>query len=204
MLIGITGKYCAGKNLVALLLEKRSIPVLDVDKLGHQVIENEKEKLLARFGTDILNAEGFVDRKKLGSRVFGRPEELSALEEMIHPGVNRETTAWIEKRKEGACAVNAALLHRSSAFKALDAVIVVQAPFFLRLLRAKKRDKLPWADLIKRLQSQREFNSHFSEEKTDIYRVKNTSCFGFARNRLKKRIDVILSCIFSNEGITGK
>ena len=55
MIIGITGTYCAGKNHIALLLEKQKLPVLDVDKLGYNVIETEKQNIVNRFGTDILN-----------------------------------------------------------------------------------------------------------------------------------------------------
>ena len=203
--IGITGVYCAGKNSMALLLEKRGFPVLDVDKLGHQVIEIEKERILSRFGKDILGSDGNIDRKKLGAKVFGRPQELSALEEMIHPGVNRETLIWINAQNKNACFINAALLHRSSAFEILDAVIIVEAPFLVRLIRAKKRDRLPWTALLKRLLSQKKFTSQYFKEKTDIYRVSNIfGCSGFGHsgqgeqglgNNPEKRIDEILSLL---------
>ena len=192
--IGLTGKYCAGKNRAALLLEKRSIPVLDVDKLGHHVIEMEKERLLSRFGEEILGIGGLIDRKKLGEKVFGRPDEMKELEEIIHPGVNRETASWINAREEKACVINAALLHRSSAFEMLDAVIIVEAPFVVRLLRAKKRDRLPWKVLLRRFKSQKEFTSQFFNGKTDIYRVENDG-FGLfpAKNKLENRINEIIS-----------
>jgi dephospho-CoA kinase len=181
---------------VAFLLEQRHIPVLDVDKLGHQAIEAEKERLLERFGDDILGQDGFIDRKRLGNKVFGRQKELQALEEIIHPAANRETIAWINARRETACVINAALLHRSSAFEMLDAVIIVEAPFFIRLLRAKKRDRLPWTALFRRFKSQRKFNAQFFKGTTDIYRVKNSVCFGFNKNsaeeKLNRRINEIL------------
>jgi dephospho-CoA kinase len=208
MLIGITGNYCAGKNHVATILEKCSIPVLDIDKLGHEVIEKEKQSLLSRFGEDILGLDGIIDRKRLGDRVFGKPNELSALEEIIHPAVNRETIAWIDGQGEEACAINAALLHRSSAFEMLDAVIIVKAPFIVRLLRAKKRDRLPLSALLKRFGSQRDFGYQLFKGKTDIYIVENSVCFSFfcsgplkasTGNKLEKRINEILSDIFSGE-----
>ena len=196
-IIGLTGSYCAGKNHVALLLEQRGLPVLDVDKLGHQVIKTEKDRLAARFGDDILDSSGQVDRKRLGAKVFGKPGELAALEEIIHPGANRETLAWINARAEKACVVNAALLHRSSAFEILDALIIVEAGFFTRLLRAKKRDALPLAVLLKRFRSQRNFTSQYFTGKADTYRVENSGFSGFRsrslRNKLEKRINEILS-----------
>jgi len=196
-IIGLTGTYCAGKNHVALLLEQCGLPVLDVDKLGHEAIETEKERLLARFGGDILGSGGLVDRKRLGAIVFGKPGELAALEEIIHPVVNSETLTWLSTRKEKTCVINAALLHRSSAYESLDAVIIVHAPFFVRLLRAKKRDHLPWKVLLKRFQSQRKFSSQYFTGKTDIYRVENPGFSRFrsrsVRNRLETRINEILS-----------
>ena len=203
--IGLTGFYCAGKNHVARILEKHSLPVLDLDKLGHEVIERERDLLAKRFGADILDKAGFVDRKLLGAKVFGKPAELAALEDIIHPEVNRETMKWINSREEKACVINAALLHRSSAFAILDAIIVVEAPFFARLLRARKRDKLPWKMLIRRFRSQSKFSSQYFTEKTDIYRVRNPSgCTnsGFFRFRavylqkkLENRIEEILSLL---------
>ena len=200
--IGLTGYYCAGKNHVARILEQRLLPVLDVDKLGHTVIETEKERITERFGRDILSNDGLVDRKRLGAKVFGAPGELAALEEIIHPSVNQETLAWISARKEKACVINAALLHRSSAFEGLDAIIIVEAPLFVRMLRARKRDRLPWTALLKRVRSQVKFNSQYFKGKTDIYRVENYSCFGSGNRSLQKKLEKRIDEILSLRGIT--
>jgi len=220
-LIGLTGPYCAGKNHVALMLEQRGVPVLDLDKLGHKVIEAEKERLVARFGADILNACGDdtgsddsggvdsggnsgsvrIDRKRLGKKVFGKAGELAALEDIIHPGVNRETLDWIAAQQEKACVINAALLHRSSAFKHLDAIIIVEACVFVRLLRARKRDRLPWAVLLKRFQSQRRFSSQYSLGKADIYIIENSGFYGFKSSPRQGKLENRLNEIFSQMGI---
>jgi dephospho-CoA kinase len=198
--IGLTGLYCAGKNHAALILQRHGLPVLDVDKLGHLVIEKEKERIIARFGAEITDGgAGGIDRKKLGAKVFGKPLELAALEDIVHPAVNRETADWIGAQKENACVINAALLHRSSASTVMDAVIIVEAPYITRLLRAKKRDRLPWLALIKRFGSQNNFNTQYFQGKTDIYRVDNRGYSGFGRtffqNRLEKRVEEILSLL---------
>jgi len=190
-IIGLTGPYCAGKNHVALRLEKRLLPVLDVDKLGHEIIENEKGLLIKRFGEDILSGEGFIDRKRLGQKVFGKPKELAALEEIIHPAANKKTLEWINLQTENACFINAALLHQSSAFELLDAVIIVEAALPVRLLRAKKRDDLPWISIFKRFWSQRKFRYQFFAKKTDTYIVRNSS----SGTVLEDRIDEILSLL---------
>ena len=201
MIIGLTGTYCSGKNHIAGFLEGRRLPVLDADKLGHVVIETEKEVILERFGGDILNPDNTINRKLLGEKVFGRPQELAALEAIIHPAVNRLTDAWIQEQNGRPCVINAALLHRSSVFPVLDAVILVQASVFTRLIRAKKRDHLPWHDLVRRFCSQNEFRSQYFSEKADIYKVENPSPFGLKLSLLfntgakkpQDRVDEILS-----------
>jgi dephospho-CoA kinase len=195
-IIGLTGTYCAGKNYIARLLEARGFETLDVDKLGHRVIEARREAILNRFGPSLLRQDGTIDRRALGKRVFGKPEELAALEEIIHPEVNRMTGEWI-KSGEKPGIINAALLHRSSAFKELDFIILVRAPALARLFRAWKRDRLPLGQLIRRFKSQKKFISQYLNKKADIYIIDNRGCFDFCaplyRRRLENRIDEILA-----------
>jgi dephospho-CoA kinase len=203
--LGLTGTYCAGKNRVARLLEGRGVPVLDVDKLGHEAVEAEKEAILARFGLDLLGPDGKIDRRRLGARVFGRPGELAALEALVHPAANRMTGEWIacrEKEGLGACAINAALLHRSSALPRLEGIIIVKAPWLIRLLRAKRRDRLSWKALIRRFRSQKGFERQYFHKNftgnADIYIIENRGSVLFPRffeKRLEHRVDQILSVI---------
>jgi dephospho-CoA kinase len=204
-IIGLTGTYCAGKNYVGRLLSARGLPVLDVDKLGHQAIETEREAILKRFGEDILGADGAIDRRLLGAKVFGRPEELAALEGIVHPAANAMTTQWIAARvaeKKGRpCVINAALLHRSSAFDLLSCIILVQAPVLTRLFRAKKRDGLPLTQLFRRFRSQRKFTPQYSAKMADIYIIENPGCFGFCAASCQRRIENRISEILSRVGM---
>jgi dephospho-CoA kinase len=196
-LIGLTGMYCAGKNHAARLLEKRGLPVLDVDTLGYQAIEAEKAAVVQRFGPEILGRDGAVDRRALGEKVFGKPRELAALEEIVHPGANRLTEKWIAGLPEGPCVINAALLHRSVVFDRLDFIIIVQAPLLTRFLRALRRDRIPVLPLIRRFKSQRKFMSLYLSQNADIYRVDNwgyfSICSRFWLRALEYRIDDLLS-----------
>ncbi|MFA6506348.1 MAG: dephospho-CoA kinase [Treponemataceae bacterium] len=199
MLLGLTGQYCAGKNHIAKFLEARGFEVLDVDKLGHQAIEEERDSIVERFGPGVLRADGTVDRKVLGSMVFGKAEKLAELEGLIHPAANRLTERWIQARNGKNLVVNAALLHRSSVFSLFDCVILVKAALLTRLFRALKRDKLPISTLIERFRSQEHFESQYYANKTDIYIVRNEGSFGLcAAHRaraLGRRIDSILTRI---------
>jgi dephospho-CoA kinase len=197
MLIGLTGKYCAGKNHVASILEKRGLPVLDVDKCGYQVLEAEKEKIFSRLGKDLQMADGSVNRRLLGQRVFGNLEKLNALEAIVHPPVNRMTDEWVSAQN-GNCVINAALLHRSAVFERLERVIVVTAPFFIRLLRARMRDRLSWPELLRRFASQVDFKAQYSSTNAEIIRIENPGLSG--SRRLHKKLEHRINSI--TEGIS--
>jgi dephospho-CoA kinase len=200
-LIGLTGTYCAGKNYVGALLEERGLPVLDVDKLGHRAIETEREAILERFGRGILGPGGAIDRRRLGEKVFGDSAGLEALQNIVHPVANRLTDAWIAEQGGRPCVINAALLHRSSAFQRLACVILVQAPVLTRLLRARKRDGLPLGRLLARFHSQKQFTSQYFAGKAEIYVIENRGYFGLRASRNRKRLETRINDILSRTGM---
>jgi len=171
MIIGLTGVYCAGKNYAAAIFEKHGLPVLDVDKLGHQVLETEKKTIFAQFGQDLQKPDGSLDRRLLGKLVYGKPEKLAELENIVHPKVNSLTDEWTEANK--TCVINAALLFKSPVFKKLDKIIIVTAPFLTRLVRARRRDRLPWGQILKRFAAQTDFNTQYLSINAEIYKVEN-------------------------------
>ena len=207
MIIGLAGQYCAGKNHVAAVLEKRGLPVLDADKLGYAVIENEKAAILARFGEGIRNQDGSVNRRLLGAKVFGNSKEMAALEAIVHPEVNRLTLEWVAAQNGKSCAINAAVLHKSAAFASMRCIILVRAPWITRLIRAKKRDRLPWAVLARRFASQKSFTAQYLAANADIYKIENPEIgkpgsllnSAWARKKLERRVDEILL----QAGLTG-
>jgi len=212
LLIGLTGSYCAGKNHIAAILAARGLPVLDVDKLGHACLENLKAAVFARFGDDLRNPDGSVNRKALGAKVFENKAEMSALEAIVHPEANRMTLEWVGEQGGKTCIVNAAVLHKSAVFGQLDGIILVQAPWLVRLMRAKRRDGLGWVDLLRRFASQKQFLAQYLAGNADIYRVENpgigkrTSPSGSGRGktkaerRLERRIDEILAKLIPENG----
>jgi dephospho-CoA kinase len=171
--VGLTGLYCAGKNHVAEIFKGKGFTALDVDKLGHKVIEMEQAAIARRFGEDVME-RGRVNRRLLGEKVFGKPTELAALETIIHPRVNTLIKDWVEKNED--CIVNAALLHRTSIFPRLDAIVLVKAPALVRLVRARRRDGLSWFNIVNRFKSQNfsiEFLYKNAENKKTTYIINN-------------------------------
>jgi len=164
--------------------------------LGHQILETEKKTIFAQFGEDLQRPDGSIDRRLLGQRVYGNPEKLKQLESIIHPEANRLIEEWIAENK--VCVINAALLHKSSVFNRLDQIIIVSAPFLTRVLRAKKRDRLPLKEILKRIASQKDFYTQYlsinsNQICAEIYKVENPGLFksSFREKKLERQIDKI-------------
>ncbi len=88
--IGLTGGIASGKSTVARLLSERGAVVLDADLLGHRAYEpgaGAYRGVVEAFGDDVVAADGTIDRKALGAKVFGRPEELDRLTGIVWPEI---------------------------------------------------------------------------------------------------------------------
>jgi dephospho-CoA kinase len=90
-ILGLTGNIASGKTTVGLmLLELGATTYVDADQTVHELYlpgQPLAARLAQEFGTGILNAEGGVDRARLGELVFGDPEQLRRLEAIVHPAV---------------------------------------------------------------------------------------------------------------------
>ncbi|OQY33622.1 MAG: dephospho-CoA kinase [Spirochaetaceae bacterium 4572_59] len=187
MVLGLAGKSCAGKNVLADLLVKRGWESIDMDLLSHQVLEEKSFEAAALFGHGVLGAEGRVDRQKLASLVFSDPLKLKQLENLIYPELHGLLNNKIASRDENPLPllINAAALQKSEFWKICDAIIWVEAPLPVRFIRACRRDRKSPMALIRRFHAQRKLNPQYFFQRVDIYTIKN----GGSRKRLEKHID---------------
>jgi dephospho-CoA kinase len=111
------------------------------------------------------------------------------------------TDQWIAEQGGRPCVINAALLHKSSAFLRLAFIILVRAPVLTRLLRARKRDALPLGQLLDRFRSQRQFTAQYFSGKADIYVIENRGYCGPPASRSRERVEAQLDDIFSRVGM---
>ncbi|MDZ7729221.1 MAG: dephospho-CoA kinase [Dehalococcoidia bacterium] len=82
LVIGLAGTIAAGKSTVAQLLVARGAVHCDGDKLVHKLYDPGTpgfDRVVEAFGEDVVGPDGYVDRKKLGAKVFGKPEEMNKL-----------------------------------------------------------------------------------------------------------------------------
>jgi len=154
--IGLTGACCSGKSAVADILAEKGWHCIDVDKLGHQALEQVLPAVCELLGRRAAGADGIADRRFIASQVFAAPGLLKQYEALVHPAMFKLVDAQIAaaaKRQQPAC-INAAILYRMPQAKQCDWILEVQASLAKRLARARKRDKLPWATIMDRMRRQ--------------------------------------------------
>ena len=171
MVIGVAGKYCAGKNTLIKPLEDMGYYHIDVDKLGHAALENRKKELEDTFGNSIIRENGTVDRRALGAIVFSDPEKKIMLEKIVHPEMIRMTQQLIDEKKN--VIVNAAILFEMGLDKLCDLIFWVQAPAVVRLFRGIRRDNMPAKSVLKRIWAQRKMDPNKFSSKADIVIINN-------------------------------
>lgn len=177
MVIGLTGKSCAGKDTVAALLPEDRFSVIDVDGLGHEALEANHEKLREAFGSSIFRNDGTVDRKILGPIVFADEEKLETLNSITHPWMKEETLRKAqEAEKNGKIAViNAALLESMGFVEYCDMIILVIAPYSIREERALKRDGMTKEKFHDRAMAQKDIGLALLESGRNVITIVNDS-----------------------------
>ena len=147
MIIGLTGGIASGKSTAARYLAELGAFVIDADKLGHQVYEPDTpghRAVVAAFGNDILAEDGTINRRALGAKVFGKPDELKRLTDIAWPEIRRMGEAQIATAKaENATRpviVEAAVLFEAGWESLGDEVWVVIADPAKAVARAVERD----------------------------------------------------------------
>lgn len=173
MVIGISGKYAAGKDEVLRYMKSIiEIETVDLDRLGHEALELKQEQLVQVFGPGILSGGG-IDRKILGRIVFNSSEKLDELEKITHPVMKQKTKEFIAGNSEKNIVINAALLFYMGLHELCDTVVWVTAPLLKRLKRTIKRDSLSVFETLKRFHSQRKLRYQQICNNTDIHIIRN-------------------------------
>ena len=151
MIIGITGCYCSGKNTVCELFAKRGFSIIDVDRIGYIALLEKQTEIICIFGENILSNDR-IDRKKLGSVVFGDPQKRNELEKIVHPWMIKKVKDLMDKDKN--IIINAALLIEMCLFVLCDIVIGIDVREELAIERGIERDHLPREEILMRLRAQ--------------------------------------------------
>jgi len=163
--IGLTGGIASGKTSVARLLEAAGAIVLDADTIAHELMSPAGaayQPVLDHFGTEILQANGEIDRLKLGTRVFSQPAELAQLNALVHPLVRQVLLQQVAAYRSRAQAAGQnwllvlviPLLYESDLAQLVDQVWVVYCPEAEQIRRLMQRNGLSTAEALLRIRAQ--------------------------------------------------
>jgi dephospho-CoA kinase len=156
--IGLTGGIASGKSTVADRLAQRGAVIIDSDLLAREVVAPGSAGLravIARFGEQVLAADGSLNRAALGSIIFDDPQARRDLEAIIHPAVRARATELSAAAAPGSVVVQVIpLLVETGQSDAFDQVWVVDADPAVQRTRLQQRDGLSPAEAQARLQAQ--------------------------------------------------
>lgn len=142
--IGITGGIGSGKSLVCRIFQTLSAPVYDADSRAKWLMQHHpdvRNGIISAFGAAAYSPNGQLDRKYLASRVFTDGNQVSALNQLVHPHVGEDYANWVITHSHAPYVLKeAALLFEAGSYQTLDKIIVVHAPADLRIRRVRQRD----------------------------------------------------------------
>ncbi|MGZ4358732.1 MAG: dephospho-CoA kinase [Gaiellaceae bacterium] len=142
--VAITGGIGAGKSELLRLFGAHGAATVSSDEIVHELLAKDEEVrrvLVERFGKQVMGAGGEVRRDLVADRVFANPDDLSFLEELLHPRVSAQYLAWRDwlgtlPDPPSVCATEVPLLFEAGSESHFDRVVVVTAPLALRRARA--------------------------------------------------------------------
>lgn len=145
--IGMTGGIGSGKNQVADIFNQLGFYTIDSDISSRKVMEKGEaayEKIVSFFGSDILDENDNILRKKLGDIVFSDKAKLKTLENIVHPAIyeyeRKERSKIYGKDDKAVVITHAALIIESGSIDKYDALIVISCPDELQVERVMQRD----------------------------------------------------------------
>jgi dephospho-CoA kinase len=158
--VGLTGGIATGKSHVLRRLAAHGVPTIDADVLAREVVQSGSAALAAivrRFGREVLDPGGTLNRRALGDRVFADEAARRDLEAIIHPAVYEEIGVWLAQLAAGGASVAVAdipLLYETGHEADFDRVIVTRCTPDQQVARLRARDGLTEEEARRRLAAQ--------------------------------------------------
>ena len=144
--IGLTGGIASGKSALEKAFAKQGVVVADADLLAREVVAPGEPALAAvveRFGRDVLQADGQLDRAALRVRVFGDPDQRRTLEAILHPAIRARLEAICRAAPGPYAIATVPLLTEGggrAAYPWLHRILVVDTPAAVQKARLMQRD----------------------------------------------------------------
>jgi dephospho-CoA kinase len=161
LLVGLTGGIATGKSTVSEIFGRLGCVIIDADVLAREVVapgEPALAQIAAEFGPDALQADGTLDRKKLGAIVFADAERRKRLEQITHPAIrDRYLQRLADLEAQGFAGIvlwDAPVMIESGGYRAMDALVVVATDEATQSARLRARDGIADAEAERKIRSQ--------------------------------------------------
>ena len=169
LVIGLTGPSGSGKSLIAEMFAKYGLPIINADKVYHQLLIPPSpclDELQRVFGIEILRSDGSLDRRALANIVFADPNSLAKLNEISHRYVMediRRRLRQLRNEHTRAAVLDAPQLFEAGANRDCGVIVSVLADARLRMERIIRRDGIDADSAERRMAAQKNdefFRSH--------------------------------------------
>ncbi|HET6840710.1 MAG TPA: dephospho-CoA kinase [Candidatus Angelobacter sp.] len=193
MRAGLTGGMACGKSVVAAMFGEMGAHVLQADTLAHKLYQPGEpvyQEVVKRFGQEIIQPDGTIDRKRLAALAFdgGRVEELNRI---VHPAVLRRQEQWMfeirQKEPHAVVMVEAALIFEAGAARQFDKVIVVTCRPEQKVARLAQRAGISEEEA--RAEMERRSKAQLSDEekiRRASYVIDNSGSLDRTRNQVQR------------------
>lgn len=159
--VGLTGGIASGKTTVQKILIKCGVPVVDADKISHELTQKNARgysEIVRFFSNDkIILDNGEIDRKKLGSIVFSDKEKLMLLEQILHPLVQEQVRIQrgeYEIKGHKYCFYDVPLLFEKNMQDQFDYTVLVYVSPDVQIKRLMQRNQLLQVEALQRINAQ--------------------------------------------------
>ncbi len=157
LVFGITGGSGSGKSSASERFRENGIYVIDADKTAREVVRQGEpclEELVKELGSEILNDDGGLNRRKTGDIVFSDKKKLDILNRITHKYIQKALEDQLNKIDTDIAAVDGAVIIGSPVEKMCSFLVSVMADKEIRLARIMKRDNISREAALKRIESQ--------------------------------------------------
>lgn len=158
--IGLTGGIASGKSTISNIFKEVGWPVIDADQTARQVVMPGSlglAQIVSRFGSQVLQPNGTLDRAALGSMVFDDPQNLSDLDQIEHPLIMAaidKQLAGLKKQGLPVVVLDVPLLFETGMDQECDLTVLAVVDRKTQLERLMKRDHCSKAAALKRINAQ--------------------------------------------------
>jgi dephospho-CoA kinase len=141
--VGLTGGIGSGKSAVSALFESHGVPVVDADIAARVVVEKGQPaltRIAEHFGSDVIQADGTLNRKALRNKIFADQGERGWLEKLLHPLIYREIQRQLREAQGPYAVLVSPLLVETGQSRLTQRILVVDVPEELQVERSMARD----------------------------------------------------------------